>query len=67
MGTMSRPRKETVKFIALKEARADFSELTKEAQDTTIVITKHGKPFAILTGVDGQTIEEVMREHEGKK
>lgn len=51
-----------VKFVALKDVRAQLSQFVDEAQKSVVVINKHGKPAAVIVGVEGKTIEQVMEE-----
>lgn len=55
----SRKKRETLKFVSSAEARADLSELAIEAQDLPVVVLRHGKPHALLTGIKGKRIGEL--------
>lgn len=68
MSAMS-AKKETpkpLKFVAFAAARAGLSGVVDEAQNTTIVITRAGKPAAIVMGIEGLTIEEVYERFPSK-
>jgi prevent-host-death family protein len=49
-----------VKLIGLKEAKANLSEFVDAAQTDRILITRRGKPAALVIGVEGQDIEQVV-------
>ena len=49
-----------MKVVAIKEAKAKLSGYCAEAQQQRILITKHGKPLALMVGVEGQDLEHVM-------
>jgi prevent-host-death family protein len=42
-----------MKTVNMRDARDNLAELVDEAQKEPIVLTKHGKPVVILTGVEG--------------
>jgi prevent-host-death family protein len=46
--------------MELKEAKANLSALVNEAQREQILITRRGKPAAVVIGVEGQDLEEVI-------
>jgi prevent-host-death family protein len=43
-------RKSRVKEVPLSEIKDDFSRFLREAGDSEIVITRHGKPAGLLIG-----------------
>ena len=43
-------RKSRMKEIPLSEAKDDLSHLLRQAEKQDIVITRHGKPAAVLIG-----------------
>jgi len=49
-----------VKLIGLKEAKANLSACVEEAQRQQILITRRGRPAALVIGVEGQDLEEVL-------
>ena len=49
-----------MKTIGVAEAKDDFSGFLEEAQSEQVVIMRHGKPFAIVTGAAGRSIEEII-------
>jgi prevent-host-death family protein len=49
-----------MKVIALREARAGLSTYVQLAQQGGLLITKHGRPAAMLIGVEGEEMEDLM-------
>jgi prevent-host-death family protein len=49
-----------MKVVALRKARQDFSATVDAAQRERILITRYGKPAALLIGVEGEEFEDVM-------
>lgn len=49
-----------MKTVALREAKQQLSDYVAQAQKDKIVITKHGKPAAIIWGVEGKDFEDVV-------
>jgi len=49
-----------MKTVALREAKQSLSGFVAHAQRERVLITKHGKPAAIVIGVEGQAIEDVL-------
>jgi prevent-host-death family protein len=49
-----------MKTVALRDAKQELSRYVKEAQTEHILITTHGRPAAVVIGVSGYTIEEVL-------
>jgi prevent-host-death family protein len=49
-----------VKLIGLKQAKARLSEFVDAAQRDRVLITRRGQPVALVIGVEGQDIEQVM-------
>lgn len=49
-----------MRFVGVREAQAQLSGLVEESQKERIVLTRHGQPVAVLTGVEGKDLEEVL-------
>lgn len=49
-----------MKIVALREAKQSLSGFVAHAQRERVLITKHGKPAALVIGVEGQDIEDVL-------
>ena len=47
--------------VGIREARADLPKLVKRAQRETHVLTHHGRPAALLVGVEGYDYEDLVR------
>jgi prevent-host-death family protein len=51
-----------MRFITVREMRAQSSELWKTlATENEVVLTNHGKPTAIITGVDEASFESTLQ------
>jgi prevent-host-death family protein len=49
-----------MKTAALKEVKAKLSEYCDTAQSERVLITKHGRPLALMVGVEGRDLDEVL-------
>jgi prevent-host-death family protein len=49
-----------VKVIGLREAKDALSDYVDRAQKERVLITRHGKPAALVIGVEGQDLETIM-------
>ena len=49
-----------MKMVGVRDAKQDLSGYVDKAQHEGIIITKHGKPAAVIVGVDGYDLEDVM-------
>ncbi|MBN2497905.1 MAG: type II toxin-antitoxin system Phd/YefM family antitoxin [Deltaproteobacteria bacterium] len=49
-----------MKVVALRKAKQELSATVDESQDEDVLITRHGKPAAVMVGVEGHDIEDVM-------
>jgi prevent-host-death family protein len=49
-----------MKTAALREVKAQLSEYCQRAQHERVLITKHGKPLALMVGVQGRQLEELL-------
>jgi len=49
-----------MKVVALREAKASLSGYIEKAQQDQVLITKHGKPAALVIGVEGQELEDLL-------
>lgn len=49
-----------MKLIGLKEAKTNLSAFVDEAQKERILITRRGRPAALVIGVEGQDLEQVL-------
>jgi len=49
-----------MKVVALGKAKDEFSACVDQAQRERILVTRHGKPAAIIIGVEGEDFEDLM-------
>ena len=49
-----------MKVVALREAKATLSGCVEAAQHDRVLITKHGRPAALVIGVEGESLEDLF-------
>jgi prevent-host-death family protein len=49
-----------MKFVGVREAQARLSALVDQSQRERIVLTRHGQPVAVLAGVRGEDLEDLL-------
>ena len=49
-----------MKVMTLRDAKAHLSAVIEEANTEQVLITSNGQPAAVVIGVQGQDMEEVM-------
>ena len=49
-----------MKLIGLKEAKTNLSAFVEESQSERILITRRGRPAALVIGVEGQDLEQLL-------
>ena len=49
-----------MKIVALGKAKNEFSTYVEEAQHERVLVTRHGRPAALIIGVAGETIEDLI-------
>jgi prevent-host-death family protein len=49
-----------MKIVAVREAKASLSEYIEKAQQDRVLITRHGKPAALIIGVEGEDLEDLL-------
>ena len=49
-----------MKVVAVREMKASLSEYIEKAQRDRVLITKHGKPAALVIGVQGEDLEDLL-------
>ena len=49
-----------MKLVGLKQAKASLSEFVDAAQHDRILITRRGQPAALVIGVEGQDLEQIV-------
>jgi prevent-host-death family protein len=50
--------KQSARTMALRAVKARLSEAVDAAQDGYVLITRHGRPAAVLVGVEGLDLTE---------
>jgi len=55
-----------MKLVAMHEAKAKLSEYVAHAQKDRVLITSHGKPVAIVIGVEGEVLEDLLTRSDRK-
>jgi len=53
--------------IGVGEIRDNLTSCLREAQTEPILLMRYGKPIAVIYGVKGKSISEVIREADQKK
>ncbi|MBI4701486.1 MAG: type II toxin-antitoxin system Phd/YefM family antitoxin [Deltaproteobacteria bacterium] len=48
-----------MKIAAARDVRSGFAEYLDAAQKTTIVVTRHGRPSAVISGVEGMDWDDI--------
>jgi len=49
-----------MKLIGLKQAKTNLSACVEESQSERILITRRGRPAALVIGVEGQDLEQLL-------
>jgi len=49
-----------MKVLAMREAKAELSATLDEAQKERVLITRKGKPCAVVIGVEGRDFEDLL-------
>lgn len=49
-----------MQIVPVREAKDGLPALLKECQKEPIIITRHGRPVAIVTGVEGQDLSDLI-------
>lgn len=55
-----------MKFIPIREAKAKFSEILRDAKKEDIIITSWGKPKALLQNLEEEDFEDYIISHSKK-
>ncbi|MBI2897641.1 MAG: type II toxin-antitoxin system Phd/YefM family antitoxin [Deltaproteobacteria bacterium] len=55
-----------MKIVALKHAKASLSSYVAAAQRERVLLTRGGKPSAILIGVEGEDLEDLLTANDPK-
>jgi prevent-host-death family protein len=49
-----------MKTVGLREARDALSDCVDASQRDSVLIMRHGKPAAVIVGVEGEELDEVL-------
>jgi prevent-host-death family protein len=49
-----------MKVVPLREAKASLSSYIQQSQKDRVLITKHGRPAALVMGVEGEDLEDLL-------
>ena len=49
-----------MKVVPLREAKASLSSYVERAQTDRVLITRHGRPAALVIGVQGEDLEDLL-------
>jgi prevent-host-death family protein len=49
-----------MKVVPLGQAKNELSAYVEEAQRDRVLVTRHGKPAALIIGVEGEDFEDLM-------
>jgi prevent-host-death family protein len=49
-----------MKVVPIREAKATLSGCVEAAQRDRILITRHGRPAALVIGVEGENLEDLL-------
>ena len=49
-----------MKVVPLGQARSELSAWVDQAQEERVLITRHGRPAAVIIGVEGEDFEDLL-------
>lgn len=49
-----------MKVVALAKANTELTAYVEEAQRGRVLVTRHGRPAALIIGVEGEEFEDLM-------
>ena len=55
-----------MKILGLREAKQTLSDCVDHSQLDRVLITRHGRPAAIIIGVEGEEMEDVLLQMDPK-
>jgi prevent-host-death family protein len=53
-----------LKLVGVREVQEHLSELLQKSQTEKIVVLRHGRPVAVLSGIEGRDLEEILFEQD---
>lgn len=51
-----------LKVVNMRTAQITLSALVRDAQEAPVCLTRHGRPMAVIVGVEGQDLAAVLRQ-----
>jgi len=55
-----------MKVVGLRDAKQTLSDCIDHAQHERVLITRHGRPAAVVIGVEGEDLEDVLLQMDPK-
>ncbi|MBI2897485.1 MAG: hypothetical protein HYY06_28255 [Deltaproteobacteria bacterium] len=49
-----------MKIVSAREAKEGFAECGEASQKDLVVVTKYGRPFVLMVGVQGKDLEQIV-------
>ena len=49
-----------MKMVGIRAAREDLTGVVEQSQRERVILTRHGKPAALLIGIAGEDLEEIL-------
>jgi prevent-host-death family protein len=49
-----------VKVVSINDVKSKLGDYCKQAQEQTVLITKRGRPLAVVIGVAGHDLEDLL-------
>jgi antitoxin (DNA-binding transcriptional repressor) of toxin-antitoxin stability system len=56
-----------MKCVGVREARDHWADYLEHSQGESVLVMRHGKPLAVINGVAGRELDEVISELLNKK
>jgi antitoxin (DNA-binding transcriptional repressor) of toxin-antitoxin stability system len=50
-----------MKLIGIRDAHRSWATVLSDAQGEPVCVMRHGKPFAVVVGVDGRDVRDVLK------
>ncbi len=58
MSTSTPDERPVIRLYTVSEAKNNFAKILEEAQAGAVIITNHGRPVAVIIGIEDVPIEE---------
>jgi prevent-host-death family protein len=53
-----------MKVVTVRQARSELSDVIAQAQKKPVFVTNHGRPVAMVLGIEGKDLETVLLEND---